>query len=439
MNILSEIARELGDVSPFYAVASAAPSVLQGLWAQTCLAYLHNPLPALFKERQIAYLSRYCQTRYCIICHSCRLRGLGLSGGEILVLLDTPPPLPTQFAELCRQVESEPAPVAEWPEAGSPLDAALFRLSVVAFTRHPLAEPARRAVRRLLGPECHAHWLAFLAYVQTEHQWAEAHPEMDPVGEPAVRDHLDDLLSDEPRLEAFFQNYRERVGGERRRREDELVREATQALRGEEQARGEARRRDEFLCVLAHELRNPLSPIRNALQVLRLRGDDQVLRTWAQELLNRQVGHLTHMVDDLLEVSRIVRHRIRLRVERLDLAEAVRLAVEDHRHALEERRHTLESRIPTGPIWLNGDPTRLAQVMGNLLSNACKFTNPGGRISVICTLERRGSIAGVAVTVADTGVGLEPEAVPRLFNSLFQADRTLARTTGGLGLGLARW
>jgi signal transduction histidine kinase len=437
MTILSDIARELGGVSPFYTAASDAPAVLDGLWAQSRLAYLHNPLPALFKERLFAYLSRYCQTRFCIICHSCRLQALGLNGSQILALLDTPPPLPTQFADLCRQLESESAPMAAWPEAGSALDDALFRLSVAAFTRHPLAEPARRAVRQLLGPERHALWLAFLAYVQTEHHWAEAHPEMDPRGDPSVRDHFDELLTEEPRLEAFFKTNRERVSGERRRREDDLVREATQAHRAEEQARGEARRRDEFLCVLAHELRNPLSPIRNALQVLRLRGNDPVLRTWAQDLLDRQVGHLTHMVDDLLEVSRIVRRRIRLRIQRLDLAEAVRQAVEDHRHSLEERRHTLELRIPRGPIWLNADPTRVAQVMGNLLSNACKFTNPGGRITVICTPERRGSIAGVAVTVADTGVGLAPETVPRLFNSLFQADRTLARTAGGLGLGLA--
>ncbi len=437
MNILSEIERELGGVSPLYAAASASPPILEGLWAQMRLAYLTNPIPALFKERLFVYLSRYCQSRYCLVCHSCRLQALGLSGGEILGLLDTPPPLPTQFAGLCRQVEGEPAPLSSWPEAGSPLEAALFRLSVAAFTRHPLAEPARHAVRRLLGPEQHGHWLAFLAYVQTEHQWAEAYPEMDPTGDPSVRDHLEDLLIDEPRLEAFFDTYRERVGGERRRREDELAREATQALRAEDQARGEARRRDEFLCVLAHELRNPLSPIRNALQVLRLRGADPVLRTWAQDLLDRQVGHLTHMVDDLLEVSRIVRRRIRLRLERLDLAEAVRLAVEDHRHAIDERRHTLELRIPRGPIWLNADPTRVAQVMSNLLSNACKFTNPGGRISVICSLERRGLVDGVAVTVTDTGVGLEPEVVPHLFNSLFQADRTLARTSGGLGLGLA--
>jgi signal transduction histidine kinase/ActR/RegA family two-component response regulator len=437
MSILSEIARELGGVSPFYTAASAAPAVLDGLWAQARLAYWNNSLPALFKERLFAYLSRYCQTPFCIVCHSCRLQALGLSGAEILALLETAPPLPTQFAELCRKVETERAPLAEWPEPGSELDDVLFRLSVAAFTRHPLAGPSRRAVRRLLGSERHALWLGFLAYIQTEHQWAEAHPEMDPTGDPSVRDHLADLLREEPRLEAFFKTYRDRVSGERRRREDELVREATQAHRAEEQARGEARRRDEFLCVLAHELRNPLSPIHNALKVLRQRGNEPVLRNWAQELLERQVGHLTHMVEDLLEVSRIVRRRIKLRLQRLDLTEAVRQAVEDYRHALEERRHTLELQIPRGPIWLNADPTRLAQVMNNLLSNACKFTNPGGRVSVICTLEERRLSEGAAVTVADTGVGLKPEAVPRLFSSFFQADRTLARTSGGLGLGLA--
>ncbi len=194
------------------------------------------------------------------------------------------------------------------------------------------------------------------------------------------------------------------------------------------------RRKDEFLAMLAHELRNPLTPIRNAIQLLNARGDDPHTVNWVRDLLNRQVAHLTHLVDDLLDAARIVQDKIRLRLERVDLAEIVRSVAEDHRAALEAADVRLLLAIPNKPIWVQGDAVRLAQVTGNLLNNAGKFTDAGGIVSV--QLEETAS-ERAAVTVADTGVGIEPDLLPRLFDKFTQSDRSLARSKGGLGLGLA--
>jgi PAS domain S-box-containing protein len=212
---------------------------------------------------------------------------------------------------------------------------------------------------------------------------------------------------------------------ERRRLEDERRRRAADLAEA-------ARHKDEFLAVLAHELRNPLAPVRNALHVLRARGGDRATREWAQDVLDRQVGHLARMVDDLLDVSRLTRGKIALKRERVDLAQLLRLGVDDHRAALERAGLVLELDLPPTPLWVEGDSTRLAQVLDNLLSNAAKFTPPGGRV----TVRLRGG-AGARIEVRDTGVGIAPDLLPYLFRTVTQADSTLERSQGGLGLGLA--
>jgi signal transduction histidine kinase/CheY-like chemotaxis protein len=194
-----------------------------------------------------------------------------------------------------------------------------------------------------------------------------------------------------------------------------------------------ARHKDDFLAVLAHELRNPLAPIRNALYVLRLRGADGTTLTWAEDVLERQVGHLARMIEDLLDVSRLTRGKVVLKRERVDLTRLVREAAEDHRAALERGRLSLEMDLPPTPLWVEGDGTRLAQVVDNLLHNAGKFTNPGGRVAV--RVQRAEGLA--TVTVRDTGVGIAPDLLPHIFDTLTQADATLDRLHGGLGLGLA--
>lgn len=193
------------------------------------------------------------------------------------------------------------------------------------------------------------------------------------------------------------------------------------------------RRKDEFLAVLAHELRNPLAPISNAVQVLRLRADDSDAVRSASEMLERQVVQMTRLVDDLLDVSRITRGRIELRRERVEIAPIVSQAVEATQALYRRVEQELTVTLPSEPILLDADPTRLAQVVGNLLNNACKFTDRGGHIWL--SVERDGGEA--VVRVRDTGVGIAAEHLPKLFKMFTQIESSLERSRDGLGIGLA--
>ncbi len=197
-------------------------------------------------------------------------------------------------------------------------------------------------------------------------------------------------------------------------------------------AADEARRKDEFLAMLGHELRNPLAAITNAAQILEMpeAAEDH---PWAREMLRRQVGQLIRLVDDLLDVSRIGRGKIRLDRARLDLGAVVHAAVDAARTTIEAQRHDLRLVIPADPIEVDADPTRLEQVIVNLLNNAAKYTEPGGRIEV--EARREGDEA--VVCVKDTGIGLAPEILPRIFDLFTQADGSLDRSQGGLGIGLS--
>jgi PAS domain S-box-containing protein len=193
------------------------------------------------------------------------------------------------------------------------------------------------------------------------------------------------------------------------------------------------RRKDEFLAMLAHELRNPLAPIRNALHLLSAPGADAAAFEQAKDVMGRQLQHLVRLVEDLLDVSRVMRGKIVLRKERVDLATVVARAVETAQPVIDAHGHELTVSLPPEPVWLEADTVRLAQVLGNLLTNAAKYTEKGGRIALLAG--RTGD--EVVLRVRDTGIGIEPEMLPRLFDLFVQADRSLARSQGGLGIGLA--
>jgi PAS domain S-box-containing protein len=192
------------------------------------------------------------------------------------------------------------------------------------------------------------------------------------------------------------------------------------------------RRKDEFLATLAHELRNPLAPIRNAAQILSHLGHADPTLTSATEIIARQVQHLTRLVDDLLDVSRITRGKVTLRKEPVDLATVVTQAIETSRPLIESHRHELTVSLPGEAIWVEADLTRLAQVIANLLTNAAKYTPEGGHIRL--TVERDGDTA--IVRVRDDGVGISGEMLTSIFDLFTQGDRSLARSEGGLGIGL---
>jgi PAS domain S-box-containing protein len=217
-----------------------------------------------------------------------------------------------------------------------------------------------------------------------------------------------------------------------RRATEKLLEDQAAELRERAQLLKEAdERKNEFLAMLAHELRNPLAPIRNAAQVL-LSGKADGNHRWVGEVVERQTQYLARLVDDLLDVSRITRGNIILRPETLDLAAIIKRAVETSGPMIKARKHKLELTLPDKPVRLRGDLTRLVQVVGNLLNNAAKFTKDGGRIQL--RAEQIGK--EVIIRVTDNGIGLTAELKPHVFELFTQADKTLDRSQGGLGVGL---
>jgi signal transduction histidine kinase len=213
-----------------------------------------------------------------------------------------------------------------------------------------------------------------------------------------------------------------------------LQAEKTRELEAMNRALKEAdRHKDEFLAVLAHELRNPLAPIRNAVEIMRRSevGDAQL--TWSRDVIERQVKHLSRLVDDLLDVSRITRGNINLNRETLTVGSIVARALETVQPLVAEQRHELVVEMPDDTLEVNGDLTRLTQVLGNLLNNAAKYTDAGGHI--LLKVARTG--AELELRVRDSGIGIPTELLPRLFNLFTQVDANKHRAQGGLGIGLA--
>ncbi|HKI32156.1 MAG TPA: response regulator [Gemmataceae bacterium] len=205
--------------------------------------------------------------------------------------------------------------------------------------------------------------------------------------------------------------------------------------RAEEALKEAAQRKDGFLAMLGHELRNPLGPIRNAVHVLRSTDPTATAARRARDIIDRQATHLARLVDDLLDVAKVSRGALRLQKRRLDLTRLVRDAVEDHRALLEGKDLALSVELLDSPLWVVGDPTRLSQVVGNLLQNAHRFSDPRGRVKV--ALAAKPADGTAVLTVQDTGVGMSPALLGRLFEAFSQTDPGLEHGRGGLGLGLA--
>ncbi|WP_426117019.1 ATP-binding protein [Massilia sp. PWRC2] len=218
----------------------------------------------------------------------------------------------------------------------------------------------------------------------------------------------------------IFNNITERRNVERK------LQEQAQALTDQDH------RKDEFLAMLSHELRNPLAPITNALHMLRLQANEDPLQQQARGIIERQVGQLNHLVGELLEISRISTGRVRLRLERIALSGVLDQAIETAQPLIEERRHVLEVWAPPHPVWLQADASRLEQVVVNLLTNAAKYTDPGGRIWLSVTQEGQEAV----LRVRDTGIGIAADLLPRIFDLFTQAEKSLDRSQGGLGIGL---
>ena len=210
-------------------------------------------------------------------------------------------------------------------------------------------------------------------------------------------------------------------------------REIASRERAEAALRETDQRKDEFLATLAHELRNPLAPIRQAATISMTEGASEDQKRWSHEVITRQVKHMSVLLDDLLDISRITRGTLELRTEMADLAEVVAVAVETSRPLIDSKRHTLTVELPSRPLEFAADPLRLAQVLSNLLTNAAKYTDPGGTIHLRATAED----GWLEIAVIDSGVGLTPEALSGVFKMFSQVTSSQHRSEGGLGIGLA--
>ena len=260
-----------------------------------------------------------------------------------------------------------------------------------------------------------------------------------------VRLHKDGTPIDVSLAVSPIRDYRGRIVGA-----SKILRDISATMKAAESLREADRQKDDFLAILAHELRNPLAPIRYALEIIRhnsgvqtvsnqdpqTAGADVLSRPFesAVNMLDRQVGQLVRLIDDLLDVSRISRGKIELRLERLELSSVIRDAVESIQPSCDGQGHQLTVKLPPDPVYVNADPTRLAQMVGNLLNNACKFTQPGGHIWLSAETSPD-SI--VTIRVRDTGIGIDPGELPRVFEMFAQADHSLERALGGLGIGLS--
>ena len=224
----------------------------------------------------------------------------------------------------------------------------------------------------------------------------------------------------------------QRANTELERANRSLQSEVAERARAEQALQEADRNKDEFLAMLAHELRNPLAPILNALQLMRMQPSAVQLQ-WAQEVIQRQLASLTRLVDDLLDVSRITRGKITLTREPMEVATLITRAVETIQPLVQERDHELILQVAPGSLRVSGDPTRLTQALGNVLGNAAKYTDRCGRIELLCA--RHGS--DVEIRVRDNGIGIPAELLPRIFDLFTQLERTSDYSSSGLGIGLA--
>lgn len=235
-----------------------------------------------------------------------------------------------------------------------------------------------------------------------------------------------------PTTGRFLELYAFRLNGEIPPQVAVIFKDGSERKRAEDELRSADRRKDEFLATLAHELRNPLAPIRNSLEVLRMAPTDHRVIEHVYEMMERQINHMVRLVDDLMEVSRITRGAIELRREPVEMAQVVQAAVETCQPMIDAAGHKLAIDLPAEPLVVSGDAIRLAQVVANLLDNASKYTDNGGQI----WLTVRPEDSCIAISVRDSGIGIPPEQLSNVFEMFTQVDRSSPRARGGLGIGL---
>ncbi|MFC5510635.1 PAS domain-containing protein [Massilia jejuensis] len=305
-------------------------------------------------------------------------------------------------------------------EEGAPFDYRFLEMNAM-FERHTgLADATGKTARELL-PDLDRFWF-------------------DTYGKVALTGEAVRFENEVTALGRWFDVYATRLGGADSRKVALLFTDITARRQSQEQLRQLAadlsdadRRKTEFLATLAHELRNPLAPIRSGLGVMRLAGDNPAAVVKVREMMERQVGHMVHLIDDLLDIARISGGKLELKRKRADLKRVLASAVETSQPLIEAARHQLQVTLPDAPLTIDADVTRIAQVVANLLNNAAKYTPAGGRIDL--SVRQDGAMAVIAVR--DSGVGIPADSINSVFDMFKQVERHMERAQGGLGIGLS--
>ncbi len=553
----AEVTERFGLLPNFFCTAMSAPGLIEKMWGFAKSAYLDNPLPSLFKERLFVHLSRFCETRYCIVRHVGFLMGEGRPSGDaralphtvekVLTLLKRPVPNAQELEHALAKLERQRSP-AGIPEPETQLERDLFDALTIVFVAPRVALRARNAISTAVGEMTFELLTAFLAFVRTAHYWTETHPtlayEADMVavmnrhpelaclmldsseaewansgvalqyaladlqstagtlrtteerfralvtatsdvvyrmspdwsemwqldGQGIVRDAaipsrnwLNEYIhpDDRPQVTAaiakslstkslFELEHRvKRVDGTfgwslsravpLLNDDGQIIewfgaaRDVTARRSNEESLRESDHRKNEFLATLAHELRNPLAPLRNCLEIARRDTQPGSVFQRTIEIMDRQLSHLVHLVDDLLDIGRISTGKIDLRHEQVRVSEVLGVCAEACQGTISTQGHTLVMQLGTEDLFVTGDFERLTQVFSNLLSNAAKYSERGGRIVLRMTRENTEAV----ITVADSGIGIPASDLPHVFELFSQVREHRSRADGGLGIGLS--
>jgi len=441
----AEVIGRFGILPNFFRSARAAPELIEELWGFAKAGYLDNPMPSVFKERLFVWLSRFCPMRYCIVRHVGFLLGEahGRAAGDanaqpqtvdqVVTLLRCPTPWMRDMAQVYVNLEAVPRLDGRWPAAGSQLEDEIFACAAVMFVEPARSDGARRALIHTLGQRDYEFFSGCLAFIRTAHYWTMLHPEIESEEDmlAIMRGHqeLARLLMEDPEADRSEMSARmfAELESLRELHERQELQKAKQALEEKD------RQKDQFIAVLAHELRNPLSAIRTSAYALRrLKLQDERAGPLV-ERVDRQTTAIARMLEDLLDASRIAFGKISVHLEAFDLRAFLRDVLDEQEPHARQAGLQFVAKLTEDTCFVNADRIRLRQIVDNLLSNAIKFTPAGGNVKLTLAVENDAAV----VSVRDSGIGFESAFSERLFEPFVQQEQGRDRSAGGLGLGLA--
>lgn len=442
--IKEEINKELGFIPVFFSAVEETPAILDHLWQHTLFAHINNPLPALFKEKLLAYLSLFCRNNYALVCHSCALMALGLSGREIFNLLCTPVPSEVELTKHLSLLRNNPQ-MSSWPDSAPQLELALMAFAVFAFMRPQSWHQYEAEMRRLLSSFYYNHLTAFLSYIKIYHQWIEMHPNLSYEEDVRANRHLNYLLEEAPEIRKIFDNYELRMGNSK------------------------TLNRSEFLAAVSHELRTPLTSIKGFAQILqrdlsrlqsnisKFNNEINTNNKAALKLDNfpqidrpmrivgsivQQTNRMSSLIDQLVDISRIQTGKFNVKLTPdVDIIKLTRQIIQQQADANPHHKLNFEADCPA--LFIRADEIHLEQVINNLVSNAIKYSASGKQVTVKVQYQAEPTSEGqskplrmAVVSVQDEGPGISPDQQSRIFEQFYQVRNNQDYKSEGLGLGL---